>query len=405
MTRLTHIIYVAYQPLTQKLKDDFYIEKIQKIFKVEYWDISAIYHKNPIKHEDVNENFVKDFFSLKQLEQEIIKNQNALFIFNINYYAKVYKLFRIFSKCDCKTAFFARGALPFPLLFEPLFKKLFLKFKAFKNIGYLKKAFLNQLAALARKLNLVKPFTYVFYAGLQGSTTIGYGREYGLKESELIPVNSFDFDKYLLLKNETQKIINESYCVFLDAYLPYHPDFDLLKMPKVNAASYYTSLNNFFDYVEATCNIKVVIAAHPRSKYESSAIYKGRAILKYKTAELIKDAGFVLAHASTSISFAVMFAKPVVFIYNSEIKKTYPHNLYPQVLHFAEVLNTTCINVDEGLDDNFIIPQVNENAYSKYKYNYLTNPESENKLTENIFIEFLKNYSGVLAHNYNRSIA
>ena len=390
MKKFERIVLIAYEAYGKKIQEDFYVNSICKSFDFEYWNLSAIYEHSTV-HSIVGEKIIKDFSSLKKVEEEIIKYKDStLFIFNINYYANVYTLFRLFSKYKCQTAFFARGALPFPLLSEPLIKKIFLKSKSLTDPRNLTKIVLNQLAAAARRIQLIKPFTYIFFAGKQGVSTIGYGREYGLNKSKLIPVNSSDFDKSLLLKNKTGRELNERYCVFLDAFLPYHPDFDLLKMKKVDATSYYNSLNNFFDYVEASCNIKVVVAAHPRSNYEESDAYKGRTILKFKTAELIKGSEFVLAHASTSISFAVVFKKPVVFIYNNDIKETYPYTMYPLVLHFAEVLKSICINIDENTRLNFKVSNVDENSYNNYKYNYLTNKESENLLTEKVFIDFLK---------------
>src|SRR5581483_11661196 len=105
MNTLTHIIFIAYQPLTKKFKEDFYLKRIiEKGFKVEYWDVSAIYHKNLRMHDTLSGDFVKEFFSFDQLEQEVKEHKNrSLFIFHINYYAGVYKLFRVFSKHKCQT--------------------------------------------------------------------------------------------------------------------------------------------------------------------------------------------------------------------------------------------------------------------------------------------------------------
>ncbi len=390
MPNITNIVYVTYQSLTAKFKQDFYIDSVkEKGFDVEYWNLSDIYHQNLIINSALNESIVKNFSSLKQVEEEILRvKYKTLFIFNINYYGEVYTLFRLFSKHKCITAFFARGAIPFPFLNESLLKKTFSKINAFSDLKFLKKAFSNQLAALARRLKLIHPFTYVFYAGKRGLSTIGYGGENNLDKSILIPVNSFDFDKSITIKHTDENLIDQRYCVFLDAYLPFHPDFDLVHMPKVNAETYYNSLNNFFDYIERVINLKVVIAAHPRSDYEKKRFYKNRRIIKYKTGELIKHSEFVLTHASTSVSFAIIFKKPVVFIYGNDIKKTYPHGMYLQILHFANVLNTTCVNIDES-EHELKIPDVDEKAYRNYKYNFLASSESEHELTENIFKNFL----------------
>ena len=80
----------------------------------------------------------------------------------------------------------------------------------------------------------------------------------------LFNFNYFDFDNYLEQKTD---IITSNTIVFLDEYLPYHPDFDLLKMEKINANQYYKELNNFFSKIEAHTSSRVVIAAHPKANY------------------------------------------------------------------------------------------------------------------------------------------
>src|SRR5215471_14516523 len=130
MEKLSHVIYVAYQPLTPKFEQDFFVKKISEGgFKVEYWDLSQLYHRDLITNETLSKDFIKYFFSFEQLKQELRKyKSNSVFIFNINYYAHVYKLFRIFSREDCLTAFFARGMIPFPLFKKSFFQKVVKRF-------------------------------------------------------------------------------------------------------------------------------------------------------------------------------------------------------------------------------------------------------------------------------------
>lgn len=394
MKTVTHIIFIAYQPLTKKFEEDFYLKRImEEGFKAEYWNVSAIYHKNLTIHDTVNKSFVKELFSFDQLEQEVKKYKDcSLFIFHINYYASVYKLFRVFSKHKCQTAFFARGMLPFPLLKKGLFEKTIKKIISGKKIYTLKNLILNRLAAWAKYMGLIKPFSLVFEAGFEGIYSVGYGSNIERKRSKLISVNAPDYDKYLLLKNSNTRIIDYRYCVFLDEFLPYHPDFDILKIAKVNAEDYYNSLNSFFDKIESTHNIKVIIAAHPKSDYSNKSSFLNRCVIKYKTFELVKDCEFVMAHISTSISFAVLFKKPVLFLYNNAIIKTYPDRHYPHILHFARTLNAQSLNIDSTFEKKLVtqIKEIDLDRYDQYKYNYLTSVKSEKNITEEIFFSYLK---------------
>lgn len=392
MFKTTHIVYISYEPYIHKYGEDFYFkDAVEAGFTVEYWNLYAVYHSKEKASEALTHGIEKKISSFVELENQVkVYKDLAFFIFKINYSGKVFRLFRLFSIYKCNTGFFARGALPFPHQSQSLRKKFSAKFKAFRKYSFIKNAVLNQLALQARKKKLVLPFTYVFYAGSESFPVIGYGYNYGLNLSSLIPVNSFDYDKYFLLKHSHGRIVAERYCVFLDTYLPFHPDFDLLKMPKVDAEKYYSSLNRFFEYIEKLYNIKVVIAAHPKSDYENSKAYKHRLIKKNKTAELIKDSEFVITHASTSVSFAVLFEKKILFTYTDEIKKIYEYGQYALVINFAQILNASCINIDDNLPYDFKILPEDISAYKNYKYKYLTNVESENELSQTIFKNFLR---------------
>src|SRR6476646_5854883 len=167
MDKLTCVIYIAYQPLTPKFEQDFFVKRVsEENFKVEYWDLSALYHSNLTMNDSLRKDFIKYFFSLDQQEHEIHKYKNhSIFIFNINYYAHVYRLFRIFSKKDCLTAIFARGMIPFPLLKKSFLQKIVKRFSSVTEFNRFKDLILNQLAATAKKLGWVKSFRVVFFAG------------------------------------------------------------------------------------------------------------------------------------------------------------------------------------------------------------------------------------------------
>ena len=55
----------------------------------------------------------------------------------------------------------------------------------------------------------------------------------------------------------------------LDQNIPFHSGFKFRKMRNwVTKDKYYFALNNFFKDFEEKTNLKVVIAAHPRSRYD-----------------------------------------------------------------------------------------------------------------------------------------
>ena len=69
-------------------------------------------------------------------------------------------------------------------------------------------------------------------------------------------------------------------------------------------------------------NLKIIIAAHPKSDEEGPLDYLGnRLAIIDKTEELIKGSEFVVSGSSTALAFAIIYKKPIFFIYSNETKE------------------------------------------------------------------------------------
>ena len=70
-------------------------------------------------------------------------------------------------------------------------------------------------------------------------------------------------------------------------------------------------------------------------------MFGGRRICRGQTAELVRDASVVFAHASTAISFAVLWRKPIVFLTSHGISSGWyqPWIDAPRLLLGAHLLN------------------------------------------------------------------
>jgi hypothetical protein len=69
--------------------------------------------------------------------------------------------------------------------------------------------------------------------------------------------------------------------------------------------------------------MKVRIAAHPRSPTDNPHLFGGREQLRGQTARLVRDSSVVFAHFSTALAFAALWQKPVVFVSNNEIERSW----------------------------------------------------------------------------------
>jgi hypothetical protein len=391
------VIYINYQPITSSYYYNYFLDKcVDNAIEIEYWDLSKWFFPSVDFHTDFEFKNVK-FIKSKSDLQNILTIQDiksSIFITNITYNFKVIKLFHVLTNFNCNLVFFARGMFPVDnksITSNFINKVLKLNFRRIVS-GFKNKMFLlfDKLAILIKKYKFIKTFDVVFVAGSDGGFTIGNGSEIDLKYAEIVPINYFDYDKYLsVVQNDSTPLIDVEYCVFMDQYLANHPDIALCGLENVNSTVYYSDLNNYFEFVEREFNKKVVIAAHPKAiEYKTNNPFLGRQIFFDKTCELVKDASFVLTHHSTAISFSILFNKPIIFLNSKEIKRAMPE-LYRFTDFLGDYLKSEVIYFDEFNSKDNLKFNVDLNIYKDYKYKFLTSPQSENNFTSDIFIQTL----------------
>jgi len=379
------IVYISYQPLTKKVYTDYYIETcIDKGFELEYWDITQIYFKNLILKDTLDITGIKKFYSFRELKVELSKTdkKKTLFITNITFGYKVLRLFQILSVHKCKLAFFARGM--FPSFFKTESTKIIETIRSF-DYNRLLNGINNRIASWLKKIGIIKTYDIIFRAGSEGVITIGAGYFIDNLKAKIIDINYFDFDKFLICKNKNISV-KHNYCVFLDDYLPFHPDWQIINVKTVSPTDYYSNINNFFEAIEKKMKIDVVIAAHPKAlNYEKENPFNGRKIVYGKTCELVRDSLFSITHHSTSISFPILCGKPIIFI-TSESQKVIMPRLYELTFHLSDVLNSSVIHFDTYQGEDIAL-KVDTDKYDEYKYKYLTSKASEGRKSSDIFIE------------------
>jgi len=211
------------------------------------------------------------------------------------------------------------------------------------------------------------------------------------KAKKIIKGHSFDYDIFFKLKNITVTKKFEPYAVFLDQCLPFNPGPQIRgEKAIVTKDKYFPALNNFFNDFEAKTGLKVIFAAHPRSRYDLYPEYLyGRKYLLNKTAELIINSKIVLLHSSTSLSFAVLYEKPMVFLTSDEIKRSF-HDF--RVHSYSRAMNGLLFNIDYKNNysktrskDRFFL--YDRDKYLKYKNKYLKFPGTPDKSLWYIFLD------------------
>ena len=208
------------------------------------------------------------------------------------------------------------------------------------------------------------------------------------RKTTLIKAHSYDYDRFIETLNHDGNNLGE-YAVFLDQYLPHHPDnLDPNKQPDCNIDDYYPPINDFFQNIEVILELKIIIAAHPRSNYEAIGNpFNGRRIIFGKTQSLVKNSKLVFTHFSTSLSFAILYKKPVIFLTHKKLS-SYKKM---QIKTMASSIEKKPLELSKKYT-HLIEKELffNQERYAYYKEMYIKETGTPEKLIWEIFIEYLK---------------
>jgi hypothetical protein len=202
---------------------------------------------------------------------------------------------------------------------------------------------------------------------------------------------SYDYSRYLR-RSKFKKISNlNNYAVFLAAPGPKNPNDSLFWKTKMadKPADYYNALNNFFLDIERIYKTKVIIALHPKSpRNKRIKELDGRFSYYNKTLELVKNSKFIINFASSSISYALLFKKPIFFIYTEAQKNNTPGEVkFTEFLH--RLVGGKLINIDVYSEKDLEpINQIDVKKYQEYIKNYMSF-KSRNKPNYQIIYELI----------------
>ena len=188
--------------------------------------------------------------------------------------------------------------------------------------------------------------------------------------SERCVIHSLDYEIY-----EDDVEYDDNYygsIVFLDQSLPIHPDFIVAPVTSLPPKDkYFDEMCDFFETLEKRYAVEVIISAHPRSDLSLlSKYYKGRKVFKERTNDLVKSSSFCVAHYSTSINYAVLHNKSLIFVTTSDVEKC--SHMRRCINAYASYFNVSAFNISNGVDLSFIDDLgVDENVYGQYKNDFI----------------------------------
>lgn len=371
------ILFLVISPFNQRDFKRFGIELLEKNgFEVEVWDLTNFYFPQIIKTRAstnlINWSGLK-VFENKNYVLNNLKNlrSDVLIISILPFNPKFYSIYKEISSSDARYASLCSNTYPT------------LKHDKNGRIGKLlfnlKKLQENPFQKLINYYYLKLPSSWL---RLKPACLILAGGTESLRyqplvdpSTEILWIHALDYDLYLEEKNKS--FSEKSTAVFLDEYLPFHPDFFRRGVsPPIKPEKYYPLLNSFFMLIEQQLKLEVIIAAHPRSRYDSNSdFFEGRRWIKGQTIKLIKESKLVLAHTSTSLNFANLYHKPVIFLNCSELNKTYKG---PLIWEVAGLFGKKPLYLDKknNIDWNSEF-RISKSHYENYRRAYIKTDQSE----------------------------
>ena len=194
-----------------------------------------------------------------------------------------------------------------------------------------------------------------------------------------------DYDTFRKEKRKNPIVRNQA--VFLDQFLPFHPDFIDSGTRSVEPGPYYAALRGLFDRIERELNLEVVIAPHPRADYSTMPeVFGGRPILNSTTAQAVLESRLVIAGGTTAVSFAVMARCPLLLVATRPLYTVGIERHFIDALSQALGMPVRWIDEPETIDLSNIF-MFDESCYNDYIATYIKSPESPDKPLWEIALE------------------
>lgn len=361
-------------------------------FKVEVWDITDILYplKKSLRKSDDSISYVQliEFNNKKKLVEKIVSLNNqcfvicllnfdidSLFIYRALNHAKIDYILNV---CNVpppaqkisdvnKTLSLLRGFSKTPFTFIQNFTKNITNILIVKFPPWM--------------LSISSP-KYLLLGGV-----LSYPRNSIFNASKPIWAHTFDYDRYLEYEEMDATRNEENWAVFLDHGTPYHPDHLNKGTTPISPEAYYPGIVKFFEKIERETGLEVIIAAHPRWNFEEHPdYYDGRTIVSDHTVELVKKSKLVIAHNSTSLNYANIYRKPVLFIMSAA------HDLRVVGAAAYSFGKTAHRSANEQIDweDEF---RISTHHYDRYRENYIKVTGTPEYHAWQIVVDAIKNDS------------
>lgn len=392
---IKRIIFLPQNKLSDRDYDRYGIDIIRnRGYKVEVWDLSPVLRPYYFKNYDLPNpstyKHIRIFYDKKEIKKSISKlTSTDLIVCLYSMNKSTYFIFNGLDESHIKYGFISLTSHPenysnhlrYVLFYEEIKEK---------PIILLKKILTKLSIITSQRKNYSSTPSFILTDGKKGIKK--FRQHENNKNIDVINTHHLDYDIYLkdLLNNENPVINKKTYAVYTDMYLPFSMDTshgNKKNKTSVSAENFYPVMEKYFDEFEQQIGYDVVIAGSPRSDYSGGKkyLYGDRLVIKNKSHNLIKHSKCVLAHHSTSVNFAVLYNKPIVFLSPIVLNK----KLQRRIKYLANVFGQKPMNISINHFPQIKINPINENSYKEYRNNYIKMEETPEKPIWDIFCNYL----------------
>ncbi len=393
------IFFVFGYKYFDKYTNFYNINFLRKYYDIYIFDFHKIFSKN-FRKNIKNTYKSRKFYIITKISEfeNFIRNKKPGYVVlegSEDFKYEISKILNISS--DTKIVEFYAGTVPEDIYHYNLYgiKKILFSYKAIFFLGLIFNKillyFLNKIKSIFKEQKANSYLTDIlFYAG---DHTLKLDSVKNKKVLKYIPSPSFDYDIYLKQKKFKKIFTKKKYAVFLDSMIMHHEDYRMnYKYHKVPVTlKYFHEMNKFFDEIEKSLDLEVIIALHPNCNVKNySKYFNYRKCIKSDTARLVRDSKFIFSHASTTaINFGIIYNKPIVYIITDEMQSSYltlKRHLIKKKIFKYNFINVS--NFDPlKLKKNFKIDNM---IYKNYYKNYVNSCLNKNKNLANLFLDNLK---------------
>lgn len=326
-------LWISKSRFTERDFDRFGVSYFwQKGYVCEIW---SIHTKDVPEYEYTSKMFAGELlyeFDRRQYKQQVKKNRGSIFFICDVPEAKD---ICVLAKNKCKYILYSNLG---PVCWVPLQGKPFKRkwLDIYYENGLLKTCFMGGKTALCnlhrkQKKYINKLITPKIYQPLFVVSAVKENdRLYPayLKGCKKLCIHSMDYDRYVE-EERKDSVYKERYILWIDSgwgfiggqfVIKSYLSQDNLDMYN-NRERHFKGLRYLFEKLEEHYQMPVIIAGHPHTMYDRD-MYDNREFYLGKTAELVKNAEFVMMNISTSLSLTLLWNKRILMVCDDVFAKT-----------------------------------------------------------------------------------